>query len=230
MSTDLTLGQQQLRSMVADQLRAAISEGRLLPGEWLRQERLARELGVSHMPVPEALKQLAAEGLIEYLPYRGMRVVEFSPDDIEDVYATRAALESRAAAAAARHITPEQVSELRALAAEMAETLGPDDLDRHRSANRRFHELICRASGRAYLTRTLQQMWQWFPTMFLGTFPTTAHTPVTDNDTTLDEHEAIIRALADHDADLACRLVQAHVAGAGHNLASLLRGAEKEAT
>ena len=52
--------QRQLRAWAADQLRAAISEGRLQPGEWLRQERLARELGVSHMPVREALKELAA--------------------------------------------------------------------------------------------------------------------------------------------------------------------------
>ena len=62
----------QLRHWVADRLRSDILEGRLKPGEWLRQERLAQEHGVSQMPVREALKQLAAEGLVEHVPYRGV--------------------------------------------------------------------------------------------------------------------------------------------------------------
>ena len=75
----------QLRKLVADQLRAAILDGRFKPGEWLRQERVAQELGVSQMPVREALKELAAEGLIEHVPYRGVRVVTLSVEDIEDL-------------------------------------------------------------------------------------------------------------------------------------------------
>ena len=82
----------QLRKLVADQIRAAIVDGRFKPGEWLRQERVAQELGVSQMPVREALKELAAEGLIEHVPYRGVRVVALSVEDIEDLYEHRAFL------------------------------------------------------------------------------------------------------------------------------------------
>ena len=118
----------QLHHAVADQLRAAIQTGRLKPGEWLRQERLAQELGVSQMPVREALKELIAEGLVEHLPYRGVRVVEFSPDDVGEVYAHRSFLEGRAAFIAARKITPEEIALLKDLQAQMKKTWVPSIL------------------------------------------------------------------------------------------------------
>lgn len=221
-------GHLQLRAWVADQLRAAISEGRLRPGEWLRQERLARELGVSHMPVREALKQLAAEGLIEYLPYRGMRVVEFTPEDIEDLYAARAALEGRAARAAATRLTPEQLAELRALVAQMGASQAPEQIALNRSLNRRFHELIYEASGRAYLTRALSQMWAWFPTMFLGTYAPTASTPVIGRETDVEEHVAVVEALAARDGARAEQLLAEHVLRAGQQLVAMLRSGERQ--
>jgi DNA-binding GntR family transcriptional regulator len=216
-------GHQQLKDWAADQLRSAISEGRLQPGEWLRQERLARELGVSHMPVREALKQLAAEGIVEYLPYRGMRVVEFTPEDIEDIYAVRAALEGRAARAAAQRLSPRQIDELRTLLAAMAESMAPELLALNRSQNRRFHELIYRASERAYLIRALDQMWSWFPTMFLDTYPVTAHAPVAGRDTDGEEHEAVLAALIAGDGLLAEQLLAQHVMRAGLQLVAVLR-------
>ncbi|MGD8599184.1 MAG: GntR family transcriptional regulator, partial [Anaerolineae bacterium] len=79
----------QLHQLVTEHLRTAILDGDLQPGEWLRQQRIADELGVSQMPVREALKALAAEGVVEYIPYRGARVVEFSSEDVADLYAQR---------------------------------------------------------------------------------------------------------------------------------------------
>jgi DNA-binding GntR family transcriptional regulator len=216
-------GGHQLRDWVASELRTAISEGRLQPGEWLRQERLSRELGVSHMPVREALKQLAAEGLIEYLPYRGMRVVEFSLEDIEDVYAVRAGLEGRAAAAAATRIGAEELADLARLVARLAQTQGVDQLAENRAVNRSFHETVYRASRRAYLIRTLDQIWSWFPTMFLGIYPSTARLPVAGRDTDVEEHEAILDALRDGARDLAGRLMAEHVRRAGDQLVAVLR-------
>ncbi|MGC9333129.1 MAG: GntR family transcriptional regulator, partial [Anaerolineae bacterium] len=62
--------QQPLSDRVYEALRDAIIDGRLEPGQWLRQEALAQELGVSQMPIREALKRLVAEGLAERIPYR----------------------------------------------------------------------------------------------------------------------------------------------------------------
>lgn len=214
----------QLRKVVAERIRADILNGSLKPGEWLRQERLAQEYGVSQMPVREALKELAAEGLVEHVPYRGVRVVEFSADDVADLYASRSFLEGMAARAAAEHIAPQELAELRELQAQMQQRLAPELLAEYRELNRRFHQLIFTASRRPYLTRLLHQIWAAFPTMLWGNFAATAHTPLPQRDAAdLAEHDAILDALERRDAPEAERLMRQHVETAGAGLVATLR-------
>ncbi len=217
----------QLPQWVAERIRAEILEGRLKPGEWLRQERLAQEHGVSQMPVREALKRLAAEGLVEHVPYRGVRVVEFSSADVQDLYACRAFIEGMAARFAARSISDEDVAELRTLAARMAECPIPEELHEYRELNRRFHEAIFRASGRSFLVRTLAQLWAAFPTMLWSNVPrvATGSDPSRDQPD-LEEHAAIVDALAAHDPKAAERAVRHHIEEAGRTLAAALREQE----
>ena len=170
MLNELPPAHRQLRNYVADQIRSAILGGQFKPGEWLRQEKIAQELNVSQMPVREALKELAAEGLIEHVPYRGVRVIEFSPEDISDLYSHRAFLEGRAAAVAAGQITATEIAELKQLQEEMEENLAPERVTQYRELNRRFHQIIFGASRREYLIRSLSQMWAAFPTMLIGNF------------------------------------------------------------
>jgi len=218
---------QQLRYSVADRLRTAIVEGELPPGEWLRQERLAQQYGVSQMPVREALKQLAAEGLVEHVPYRGVRVVAFSPEDVEDLYAHRAFLEGRAARAAAVHISETELAELRTLFEQMRQRMAPELVNEYRRLNRRFHQVIATASHHEYLTRTLEQLWVTFPNMLLGTFPMTAAHPLPQRETVdVAEHSAILQALLQRDAVAAEQAMQAHIEAAGQHLLKELRGME----
>src|SRR5437762_9247969 len=98
----------QLRDVVVERIREQIAQGKLMPGQWLRQERLAAELGTSYTPIREALKQLQAEGMVEHVPYRGVRVVQFSPADVLDIYGMRSVLEGQAAAGAATRLTGTQ--------------------------------------------------------------------------------------------------------------------------
>ncbi|HMZ06089.1 MAG TPA: GntR family transcriptional regulator [Anaerolineales bacterium] len=213
----------QLRKLVAEQLRAAILEGRLKPGEWLRQEKLAQELNVSQMPVREALKELAAEGLIEHVPYRGARVVEFSVEDISDLYEHRAFLEGRAAEFAAGHLTSEEIKELRAMADQMAD-LPPEQIVRYRKINRTFHETIFHASTHEYLTRTLTQIWETFPTMLIGNFAATAQQPVPQrDDQDRAEHQAIVEALEAHNPQKAGQAMRMHILSAAHHLIESLK-------
>ena len=104
-----------------------------------------------------------------------------------------------------------------------------DQLAENRAVNRSFHETVYRASRRAYLIRTLDQMWSWFPTMFLGIYPSTAHMPVAGRDTDVDEHEAILDALRKGERELAGRLMAGHVQRAGDQLVAVLR-ADRRAT
>lgn len=221
----------QLRRVVADRIKASILDGSLKPGEWLRQERLAQEFGVSQMPVREALKELAAEGLVEHAPYRGVQVVAFSADDVADLYAARSFLEGMAARHAAKHITAEALADLRALQARMAEKLGPADLPEYLELNRRFHQLICAASGRAYLIRLLNQMWAAFPTMLWGNVAATLQQrPAERNANDLAEHPALLDALERRDAAAAERRMRAHVEATGDELVTLLRQAQPAAS
>jgi DNA-binding GntR family transcriptional regulator len=210
--TSIPLAHKQLRHEVAEKIRAAILAGRFKPGEWLRQEHIAQELGVSQMPVREALKELVAEGLIEHLPYRGVRVVEFTPDDIIDLYSHRAFLEGIAARAAAQNITEQELQELRGLLEGMRTSLGPAHLAQYRLYNRRFHELIFKASRRQYLIRTLTQMWATFPTMLIGNFAPTASTPLPGREgNDVAEHEDILTALECRDPDAAEQAIRSHI-------------------
>lgn len=214
---------QQLREVVAQRLRTMIARGEIGPGEWLRQERLAEALGVSYTPIREALKQLQAEGLVEHVPYRGARVIQFSIDDVLDIYTIRCELEGLAAAAAAQCMTDTQLAELRSVHAQMIAASTPEQLQTVRELNRRFHQLIIEASGRTYLIRTLGLIWSWFPTMLWSQFPQTA-TSSTPNRELADnaEHEAIVRALEVHDAEAAEHLTRHHIDQARQTLVNFL--------
>ena len=214
----------QLHHWVADHLRADILEGRLKPGEWLRQERLAQAYGVSQMPVREALKQLAAEGLVEHVPYRGVRIVEFSAEDVEDLYACRSFIEGMAARSAADNVTDEEVAELASLHEQMVRCKTPEELREYRELNRRFHSLIFSASRRSYIVRTLAQLWSAFPTMLWSNIPRIAEASVPGRDEPdAAEHEEIVAALAAHDPERAERAVRLHIESAGAMLVAGMR-------
>jgi DNA-binding GntR family transcriptional regulator len=214
----------QLRNVVADQMRNAILNGQYKPGEWLRQERLAQDLGVSQMPVREALKELAAEGLIEHVPYRGVRVVSFSLDDIMDLYAHRAYIESHAASIAAEIITPEELSSIKALEIEIEKNTVPESVAKYRELNRKFHQQIYTASRREYLIRALNQMWSSFPTMLIANFAATSGKPLPDRDPAdMYEHRAIVSALEAHDPAAAEKAMSAHILGTGSHLVNFLK-------
>jgi len=214
----------QLAHHVADRLRAEILEGRVKPGEWLRQQQIALEQGVSQMPVREALKQLAAEGLVEHVPYRGARVVQFTVEDVEDLYACRLFIEGMAARYAAQSITEEELREVTDLHHRMVRCAMPEQLAEYRELNRRFHQIIFGASRRSYLTRTLAQLWAAFPTMLWSNIPLVARSSAPGRDAPdAAEHEAIVRALTARDPDAAELAVARHIAAAGEALLAAIR-------
>jgi DNA-binding GntR family transcriptional regulator len=202
----------------------AILSGDYEPGDWLRQQRLAGDLGVSQMPVREALKKLALEGLVEYIPYKGARVLPISLEDVEDLYAQRIFLETRAARMAAARITPSELAELRHTHEQMAASQAAEQLAQYRQLNRRLHELVYTASRRQYLIRTLNQLWAAYPTMLWGNFVQTAVNPLPDRDATdQQEHAAVIDALAAHDGPAAEQAMRVHLSSAAADLLATLR-------
>jgi DNA-binding GntR family transcriptional regulator len=109
------LRQRALYQEVAERLRLRIFKRELVPGSWIDELKIAAELGISRTPLREALKVLAAEGLVTMKLRRGAYVTEVSEQDLREVYELLALLESDAAAAACRLASPEQMQHLQHL-------------------------------------------------------------------------------------------------------------------
>jgi len=212
-----------LADIAFESLRDSIIDGRLKPGQWLRQETLAQELGVSQMPVREALKRLVAEGLAELVPYKGVKVVEFSPEDIVDICTTRLVLEGLAVRFATPSITPETLEQLRENLNEAEGYAEQDQMARRRELNTDFHLSICRASGRQYLIRLLETLWSWFPSVILyeGMSRQKELLPAR-LERELREHWAILEALERQDAEQAEEETRSHIQNLSRELTEVL--------
>jgi len=126
-------------------IREAIIDGRLPPGQRLKEEELARELGISRTPVREALLILQAEGLVDAAPNRGAVVRSHDGDDLEDLYQLRALLEGYAARRAAANISETSVAELWASCQRFEEVI-ESDVQELVKENLFFHNVILDAA------------------------------------------------------------------------------------
>ncbi|MCL4186893.1 MAG: GntR family transcriptional regulator [Rhodobacteraceae bacterium] len=132
---------------VAARLRDAITGGRLPAGERLSLDGLARQFGVSRMPVRDALKILESEGLVRIYPYRGIEVSRLDADDIAELFGLREVLEQRAAVRGVPLLTETDLAAMEALLREMDALVEDSDQDRWLDLNNRFHAIINTASG-----------------------------------------------------------------------------------
>lgn len=146
-------------STVATELiRAAILEGRLEPGRRLKEEELARELGISRTPVREALLVLQTEGLLESAPNRGATVRAYRPEEIEEMYDLRGLLEGHAAHRAAVRISDEDLARLHDSNARFARLRAADDVLELIEENHFFHSTILEAAGSERLTQMVRSV------------------------------------------------------------------------
>ena len=128
-------------------LKERIAAGDVGPGAWLREYTLATSLGLSRTPVREALRLLAAEGVVELVHNRGARVVSWTAEDIDEAYRLRALIEGYGAGLAARHADQDCVTELRALQNRYERELDEHGLsDSAAQCNDDFHAAVMAAS------------------------------------------------------------------------------------
>lgn len=137
-----------LEEYVAHRIREAILKGYFKPGQRLDQTELAERLGVSRSPVRDALRRLAAEGLVTMHPHRGAMVAELSPEELEEIYLIRRVLEGLAARQAVPNLTDEDLEALQGILRCMDETV---DAEEWIELNYRFHHTIYRAANRPRL-------------------------------------------------------------------------------
>jgi DNA-binding GntR family transcriptional regulator len=191
---------------VARRLREAIYEGRLKPGQPVRQEAVAEELGVSRIPVREALRQLEAEGLVVLRPHSGARVATLDFAECEEIYKIRERLEPLALSESIVHITEEQAEQAAALALELQQTR--NDPVAYLECDRRLH-LACYAGvATPRLLRMIVGFWnttQQYRRILLTTFGDE------DFDVLDSEHLLIVNSLMTGNARMGEDLMRAHI-------------------
>src|SRR5512133_1488925 len=131
-----------LKEDIFDVLHEKIISGIYKPGDWLRQDDIATQLGVSMTPVREALDLLVSAGLAERVPYRGVRVREMSTKDVVEAYGLRLFLEAVIAQEAARNITSEQIAGLERTLEQMKKHETLKDVSSERQSSRQFHTAV----------------------------------------------------------------------------------------
>lgn len=141
-------------AVVHEMLRDSIIHGEYKPGERLVIDEVAARLGVSQIPVREAVRQLEADGLVTFEPYTGATVTGFSPDLIFEIFALLEAFEVICGRRACAYLDDADLAELTAIVAEMDNLL--DDPERWSQKNRQFHLAICHVAHVQLIGRMLE--------------------------------------------------------------------------
>jgi DNA-binding GntR family transcriptional regulator len=195
------------REFVLENMRTAMVEGRLRPGQGLDYRELAEQMGVSRTPVREAIKILEVQGFVTQRPFSTPVVSQLSAEQIEDVYTIRKALEGIAAYDACLKIDAKGLQALKRLTTEEARAIERNDGPAWTRCNRRFHTRLYGASGKLFLCRYID----WL--LDLSTFyMITAAQFLTERlkGSNLD-HIEIIRACEHREPEVVRELVQNHL-------------------
>lgn len=206
-----------LRANVFKELEQAILNGNFAPGDSLIEQRLSAELGVSRTPVREALRQLELEGLVKTVPNKGAVVIGVSTKDILDIYSIRMKIESLAARWAATNITDEELDALREVVELQTFYVSRSDAMQVWNLDTRFHEIIFEACRSRPLRHTLSGFHHYIQKARELSFKTAGRARLS-----VEEHRAILEAIAAHDPDEAERLTELHISMARENVAGNL--------
>lgn len=193
-----------LSERVYKSLKKSILNGDLKPGEKLSQDWLAKKMKVSRMPIREAIERLKIEGLIESIPYKESRVINFTYRDIEETYSVRALLEAYSARLAIDKIREKDLKVLKITIKEMKEHLDKQKYKQLPILNKKFHLTIYNRSGNRRLYKTIKNLWEGFPKDFFWNFPERAKNSII-------EHERIIRAIEGKDEELMEKTMVQHI-------------------
>lgn len=143
---------------VAERLRQRIFAHELTPGDWIDEQKLAEQYGISRTPLREALKVLAAEGLVELKPRRGCYVTEVSHQDIDDIFPLMAMLEGRCAFIAVQLAKPADIRDLKAIHEKLELAAKESRIDAFFEANQEFHRRIQELTNNRWLLSVIQDL------------------------------------------------------------------------
>jgi DNA-binding GntR family transcriptional regulator len=190
-------------------LRRAIADGRLAPGEKIVANTIATEAGVSRIPVMQALRRLESEGFVRITPHKDVVVTRLSQAEVRERFLLMSALETLCLRESAARITPELLARLRALQKDIKTGRAKGDAVKAVAADGEFHRLLWHASDLKQVTQILQNLWDAGEYYRLqmhtkrGGFAKES----------LAEHEKILLALAAGDIERAAKAIERHRLG-----------------
>lgn len=197
-------GAASLVEYVYGHLRDGIVRSTYRQGEPLRPPAIAAELEVSVIPVREAVRLLEADGLVEITPNRGARVAGMSPADLTDIYDTRKVLEAEALRRSSPRLTAEDLTTAQEHLDRMVLAYRRDDIGEGMRWHRAFHDRLYARAGSPRILGLIETLWS-ASDRYLWLSPTLLNRP-----DFRDEHEAILRAVRDGDAEAARHALDVH--------------------
>lgn len=193
------------QEFVLEELRKAIVAGELTPGRPIRQDTIAQRFGVSRVPLREALKTLEAEGQVVYRPHRGYAVAELAIGDLLEVYRLRELLESEAVRVACGLYGDDDLARLEDARRDVDAAADADDLVGMIAANRRFHFALLEPCGMPRLVRMVRTLWD-----STDAYRAVYYNAEDNRARVRREHELIVRAASERDADALVGLLDQH--------------------
>lgn len=203
-----------ITEMVSATLRQAIIQGTLASGETIRQDQLAAAFGVSRMPVREALRQLEAEGLVEFYPHRGTVVASIEPDDILELFEIRLLLEC--------HAIPKAVAAIDAASLDRAADIldeidAEPDVAKWGELNRRFHLELYGGIKGSRLYAMIEAQYRHLDRLVRLVLSQLDYAEKSQT-----QHRTLLRQFRDGDAEGAAETLRNHLTMSSHDLAELL--------
>ena len=205
------------RKAIRDQIENAILTGEYAPGERLDETTLAQRAGVSRTPIREVLMQLAALGLVEFGPRRGVTVTKIAPERLVEMFEVMAELEAMAVRLAARRHTAEDEMALTKAHKACVEAANGQDYDAYYYANEQFHFALYAASHQGFLIEQCKLMNRRLKPYRRLQLRVRQRVPAS-----LGEHEAIMKAVLAFDGEAAAQRVREHVLVQGERFTDLL--------
>ena len=203
---------------VAEQLRDMIVKGDLAPGARIVERKISADMNVSRTPVREALKLLRADGLIEISMHRGAQVTRYTETEAQDLFDLIAVIEGLAAERLAERITPRMLKELEALHGQMIDQYTSHDPSAYFDTNTEIHDMIVRQAGNQILVESHRRV---VVRARRGRFM--AILDANRWKQAVDEHEAVMSAFRNRDAEAAGAIWRTHLRHTGDTVAAVLR-------
>jgi DNA-binding GntR family transcriptional regulator len=195
-----------MHDAVATRLRAMVFDGELAPGAFIDELALADAWQVSRTPLREALKVLAAEGLVDLVPHRGCRVTQLSDGDGDALFPVMALLEGRCAFEAASKATDEDLHQLQRLHDELERHAAAQDIDGYYRANHGFHSFVQQLASNRWLDRVTGDLRRFMRLMRGRQLALPGRI-----DASINEHRVLIDAFLQRDAARAERAMHDHL-------------------